>query len=364
MGNSVPDPGPQVLLGRRTLHPGSPPYVIAEIGVNHEGSLAQARQLIELAAEGGADAAKFQSYSADTLASRDSPAYWDMTKEPTSSQHELFEKYSNFGEDEYVELASHCSALGIDFLCTPFDDRSVEFLEPLVPAYKVASADITNVPFLQRIASRGKPVVLSTGASTLAEIDLAVDTLERGGSREIVLLHCILNYPTNNQNAHLRMITGLLRAYPDRLVGYSDHTLPDDSMTALVVAHLLGAVVIEKHFTHDKNLVGNDHYHAMDVADLKRFTALVADIHQLLGLSAVKSPIASEGVSRLNARRSIVVNRPVKSGDVLTDEDLTYKRPGSGLSPIHWYDVVGRVASRNLAVDEVLQWEDLARRDD
>ena len=359
----MPDPGPQVLLGRRTLHPRSPPYVIAEIGVNHEGSLTQAMRLIELAAEGGADAAKFQSYTADTLASRDSPAYWDTTKEPTSSQHELFEKYSNFGENEYVELAGHCSAVDIDFLCTPFDDRSVEFLEPLVPAYKVASADLTNLPFLGRIASKGKPVVLSTGASTLAEIDLAVDTLERGGSGEIVLLHCILNYPTQNQNAHLRMITGLLRVFPDRLVGYSDHTLPDESMTALVAAHLLGAVVIEKHFTHDKNLAGNDHYHAMDVADLKRFTALVGEIHQLLGSTDVKAPIASEEVSRRNARRSIVVNRPVRSGDVLRDEDLTYKRPGSGVSPIHWCEVVGRIASRDLAVDEVLQWEDLAHRD-
>ncbi len=359
----MPDPGPQLLLGRRTLHPRSPPYVIAEIGVNHEGSLTQAMRLIELAAEGGADAAKFQSYTADTLASRDSPAYWDTTKEPTSSQHELFEKYSNFGEDEYVELAGHCSAVGIDFLCTPFDDRSVEFLEPLVPAYKVASADLTNLPFLGRIASKGKPVVLSTGASTLAEIDLAVDTLERGGSGEIVLLHCILNYPTQNKNAHLRMITGLLRAFPGRLVGYSDHTLPDESMTALITSHLLGAVVIEKHFTHDKDLTGNDHYHAMDVTDLKRFTTLVGDIHQLLGSTDVKAPIASEEVSRLNARRSIVVNRPVKSGHALRDEDLTYKRPGAGVSPIHWCEVVGRVASRDLAVDEVLQWEDLARRD-
>ncbi len=357
------DLGPQVLLGRRTLERESPPYVIAEIGVNHEGSLDQAKRLIELAAEGGADAAKFQSYTADTLASRDSPAYWDMTKEPTSSQHELFDKYSSFGEGEYVELAGHCSSVGIDFLCTPFDDWSVEFLEPLVPAYKVASADITNVPFLRRIASKGKPVVLSTGASTLAEIGLATDTLKQGGSSEIVLLHCILNYPTNNENAHLRMITGLLRAFPDQLVGYSDHTLPDKSMTVLVVAHLLGAVVIEKHFTHDKNLTGNDHYHAMDVDDLKRFTVLIDDIYQLLGSTDVKSPIATEEVSRRNARRSIVVSRPVRAGHVLTDEDLTYKRPGSGVSPIHWCDVVGRVAVKDLAVDDILQWEDMIPRD-
>ena len=359
----MPDPEPQLLLGRRTVHSRSRPYVIAEIGMNHEGSLDQAKRLIELAVEGGADAAKFQSYTADTLASRDSPAYWDTTKEPTSSQHELFQKYSGFGEDEFTELASHCRTEGIDFLCTPFDNRSVEFLEPLVPAYKIASADLTNLPLLGLIASKGKPVLLSTGASTLAEIDVAVETLERNGSGEIVLLHCILNYPTDNQDAHLRMITGLIRAFPDHLVGYSDHTEPDELMSALVTSHLLGAVVIEKHFTEDKSLPGNDHYHAMDVDDLKQFTATLGDIHDLLGLTDVKKPIASEEVSRLNARRSIVVCRPVAAGQVLTDGDLTYKRPGSGVSPIHWSEVVGRVASRNLAVDDVLQWEDLSHRD-
>ena len=359
----MPDLGPQMLLGRKTLSAGSPPYVIAEVGVNHEGSLAKAKELIELAAEGGADAAKFQSYTADTLASRDSPAYWDLTAEPTLSQHELFGKYSSFGEGEYVELAGHCGSFGIDFLCTPFDDESVEFLEPLVPAYKVASADITNVPFLRRIALKGKPVILSTGASTLAEIDLATDELKQGGCSEIVLLHCILNYPTTNENAHLRMITGLLRAFPGQLIGYSDHTLPDDSMTALVVAHLLGAVVIEKHFTHDKNLTGNDHYHAMDLDDLKRFTSLIGDVYQLLGPTDLKSPITTEDASRRHARRSIVVNQSVKAGEVLTDEVLTYKRPGSGVSPIHWYEMVGRVAARDLDVDDVLQWEDLTRQD-
>jgi N-acetylneuraminate synthase len=155
------------------------------------------------------------------------------------------------------------------------------------------------------------------------------------------------------------MITGLLRAFPDQLVGYSDHTLPDEAMTPLVVAHLLGAVVIEKHFTHDKNLIGNDHYHAMDVDDLKRFTAGVGDIHRLLGQTDIKSPISTEDISRRNARRSIVVDRPIKAGEVIKDQDLTYKRPGLGVSPIHWAEIVGRVASRNLTVDEVIQWEDL-----
>ena len=321
----------------------------------------QATRLIDLAKLGGADAAKFQSYKADTLASKHSPAYWDTSKEPTQSQHQLFQKYDNFGPDDYIALAEHCRQAGIDFISTPFDDAAVEFLDPLVPFFKVASADITNIPFLRKVAAKGKPVVLSTGASTLGEIDIAVDTLTHAGCRDIVLLHCILNYPTDNANAHLRMITGLQRAYPDRLVGYSDHTLPDDAMTSLITAHLLGAVVIEKHLTHDKTLPGNDHYHAMDVHDLTRFVALVDRIHTLLGPSAHKAPIATETISRLNARRSIVLTKDVAAGHRLEAADFTYKRPGTGVSPLHWDEVLGRIAAQALPADHVLQWEDLAK---
>lgn len=346
-------------LSKRLLTPLSRPYVIAEIGVNHEGSMDQARRLIDLARQGGADAAKFQSYKADTLASRYSPAYWDTSKEPTQSQHQLFRKYDNFGPDEYVALADHCRQMDIDFVSTPFDDAAIEFLAPLVPFFKIASADLTNIPFLRKVAAMGKPVVLSTGASTLGEIDTAMDTLTCAGCQDIVLLHCILNYPTDNANAHLRMITSLKRAYPDRLVGYSDHTLPDDAMTSLVAAHLLGAVVIEKHFTHDKTLPGNDHYHAMDVHDLTRFVAQLDRVHTLLGPSTHKAPIVSESISRLNARRSIVLARDVAIGHRLETADLTYKRPGTGVSPLHWDEVLGRTVARALKADDVLQWEDL-----
>lgn len=346
-------------LGKRLLTAHSRPYIIAEIGVNHEGSMDQARRLIDLAKQGGADAAKFQSYKADTLASRHSPAYWDTSKEPTKSQHLLFQKYDNFGPDDYIALAEHCRKTGIEFLSTPFDDAAIEFLDPLVPFFKIASADLTNIPFLRKIAAKGKPVVLSTGASTLGETDIAVHTLGQSGCRDIVLLHCILNYPTDNINAHLRMINGLQRAYPDRLVGYSDHTLPDNAMTALMTAHLLGAVVIEKHFTHDKSLPGNDHYHAMDVHDLARFVTLVGHAHTLMGPSDFKAPIATEAISRRNARRSIVLARDVPAGHRLEAADLTYKRPGTGVSPLHWDEVLGRVAARALRADDVLQWEHL-----
>jgi sialic acid synthase SpsE len=176
-------------LGNFLLAPGNPPYVIAEIGVNHEGSIDQAKRLIELAKAGGANAAKFQSYKADTLASRHSPAYWDTTKEPTQSQHQLFKKYDKFGANDYLILAKHCQDVGIDFLSTPFDDAAVEFLDPIVPFFKIASADLTNVPFLRKIAAKRKAVVLSTGASTLGEIDIAIDTLIQAGCQDIVLLH-------------------------------------------------------------------------------------------------------------------------------------------------------------------------------
>ena len=348
-----------VKLGRRTMTPTSRPYIIAEIGVNHEGSLELAKRLIELAKEGGADGAKFQSYKADTLASKNSPAYWDTSKEATRSQHELFQKYDNFEPGDYAELARHAEKVGIDFLSTPFDDAAVDYLAPLVPFYKIASADITNTPLLRRVARTKKPVVLSTGASNMDEIRWSVSTLHEAGATDVVLLHCILNYPCENRNAHVRMITGLAEAFPDYLIGYSDHTVPDPDMTALAVAYSLGAVVLEKHFTHDKTLPGNDHYHAMDVHDLRRFVDRMGTIADILGEESAKAPISTEDISRLNARRSIVLARPVKGGQVLTEADLTYKRPGTGVGPQDWDRVIGMTVTKDLPDDHVLTWDDL-----
>lgn len=346
-------------IGYRTLEPGSRPYVIAEIGVNHGGSFELAKRLIELAKDGGADAAKFQSYKAASLASRNSPAYWDTTKEPTLSQRELFAKYDLFGPDEYVALAEHCGHVGIDFLSTPFDDQAIEFLEPLVPVFKIASADLTNVPFLRKVARTGKPIVLSTGASTLAEISRAVSTLRAAGCHQLALLHCVLNYPTPNFNAHIRMIEGLKRSFPDLQVGYSDHTLPDDAMTALVLATALGAVILEKHFTHDKALPGNDHYHAMDVNDLRRLGVLLDRTLELMGTEIEKTAIASEAPARQHARRSVVSAAALPAGAVLAETDLTTKRPAHGIAASEWDSVIGRRLRHAIPDDHVLQWSDL-----
>ncbi|MEW6387249.1 MAG: N-acetylneuraminate synthase family protein [Thermodesulfobacteriota bacterium] len=347
-----------ITIGEKVITEPSLPYVIAEIGVNHEGSLAKAKELIELARAGGADAVKFQTYKAETLASKQSPSYWDLDKESTTSQYELFKKYDHFGEREYEILAAYCQKLGIHFLSTPFDDRAVDFLTPLMPCIKVASADITNFPLLRRIAAKGKPVLISTGASTLAEIEMALVELERNGADSVAFLHCVLNYPTPYENAHLNMITGLRRVFPERVIGYSDHTLPDDRMLILTAAYLKGARIIEKHFTYDKTLPGNDHYHAMDVADLRRFQENLTLLRQVEG-ETHKAPLPSEDLARLNARRSIVLNRKVTKGTALAEDMLACKRPGFGISPIYWDEVIGKKTTRNLPEDTILQWSEL-----
>ncbi|MGA2622471.1 MAG: N-acetylneuraminate synthase family protein [Bacteroidota bacterium] len=348
----------KITLGKRVITPDSMPYVIAEIGVNHEESMAKAKELIEQAKEGGADAAKFQSYKAETLASKHSPAYWDTTKEPTTSQYQLFKKHDSFGAREFVELAGHCKKVGIDFISTPFDDDAIEFLYPLLPFYKIASADITNFPFIRKIAKKGKPILLSTGSSTLGEIETAVHELRSHGCKELALLQCVLNYPTADENANLRMIHGLHQAFPDLIIGYSDHTLPDPTMLTLTAAFLMGAVIIEKHFTYDKSLPGNDHYHAMDVRDLKVFVKNLAKLDRLNG-SLSKYPLPTEMISRKNARRSIVLKKNVPKGTILTEDMITYKRPGIGISPQFWDEVIGMRVIADLKEDDLLHWRDL-----
>ncbi len=331
------------------------PYIIAEIGVNHEGSMSKAKELIELAKLGGAHAAKFQTYKANRIASKQSPAYWDLNSEATTSQFELFKKYDAFGPSDYKELAAHCESVDIDFVSTPFDADAVELLDPLIPFFKIASADITNIPLLRQIASKGKPVVLSTGAATMEEIDAAIALLESCGCTSLSLLHCVLNYPTPEANANLGMITTLAERYSSQTIGYSDHTVPCEEMTALVASVLLGSCIIEKHFTHDKSLPGNDHYHAMDVEDLRNFTARCEKLHTLYG-TADKSTLASEESARQNARRSIVADTDIEAGETILETMITYKRPGTGIPVAAWDDIVGSTAKCPIPQDEVFQW--------
>lgn len=329
------------------------PFIIAEAGVNHEGSMQIAKRLIEEACEGGADAIKFQTYKANTIASKNSPAYWDTTKEPMTSQYELFCKHDKFWKKEMEELKSHCDKVGIEFLSTPFDIESAKFLNDLMDVFKISSSDITNKPFIEFICNFKKPIILSTGASFLYEIQESVSWIERAGNT-LALLHCVLNYPTPDENANLGMILGLKRAFPDKIIGYSDHTLPKD-MQICKNAILLGATIIEKHFTHDKTLTGNDHYHAMDKNDLTKFKKEIEETFKILGKFEV-SALDDEKLARDNARRSLVASKDIKKGDIIKRDDLTFKRPASGISPKFIDDIVGRRAFCNISEDDILKW--------
>lgn len=334
------------------------PYIIAEIGVNHEGSISKAKHLIDLSVSAGAHAAKFQTYKADTLASLDSPAYWDSSQESAKNQHELFKRYDSFNEKDYILLFEHCKNKGIEFLSTPFDIKSVEFLDPLLNFFKIASADINNLPLLKAIAKKKKPIILSTGASNLNEIKFAVNFLEKNGCPDIALLHCILNYPTKYKDANLSMIRDLSKHFPNYTIGYSDHTLPDEGMITLITSYLMGARIIEKHFTHNKTLPGNDHYHAMDAKDLKVFYNNLSKIIEIMG-NDQKVVLESEEIARLNARRSIVLNSDVIKGDIISESMITTKRPGTGISSLDWANIIGKTVNKDLKKNHILLWNDL-----
>ena len=329
------------------------PYIIAEAGVNHEGSIEIAKRLIDEAADAGANAIKFQTYKAGTLASKDSPAYWDLAKEPTKSQFELFSKHDKFWKNEMVELKYCCDKANIEFMSTPFDMEAAKFLNDLMDVFKISSSDITNKPFIEYICSFNKPIILSTGAASLLEIQEAVSWIEKFES-SLALLHCVLNYPTHDENANLGMIKGLKKAFPEKVIGYSDHTLPK-KMKTLEIATLLGATIIEKHFTHDKTLPGNDHYHAMDKEDLKIFYKNLDKIFNLLGSFKVEA-LVDEALSIKNARRSLVALKSIKQGETILMEHLTFKRPAHGISPKHIDEVIGTKAKIDIAEDTVLKW--------
>ncbi|WP_420264240.1 N-acetylneuraminate synthase family protein [Candidatus Magnetominusculus dajiuhuensis] len=331
----------------------SRPYIIAEAGVNHEGSMDLAKRLIDDAKEGGANAIKFQTYRAHTIASKHSPAYWDMAKEPTSSQYELFKKYDKFWKKECEELKRYCDRSDIGFMSTPFDVDAADFLNDLMDVFKISSSDITNKPFIDYICRFNKPVILSVGASYIYEVEEAISWIEEHGN-SMALLHCILSYPTMDADANLGMIIDLKKRYPGKLIGYSDHTLPRD-MKTLEAAVLVGAAIIEKHFTYDKTLPGNDHYHAMDKVDLKLFNANLDRLFTLLG-SFKKTSIPSEGLARLNARRSLVALRDIPIGKSIEEADITFKRPANGISPKFISEVVGKKAVADIRQDDILTW--------
>ena len=340
------------------------PFLIAEIGVNFYdiaekeeiSNMDAAKLMIMEAKKCDVDAVKFQSYKAETIASKNSPPYWDLSEEPTTSQFELFKKFDEFGKEEYRQLADFCKEVGIVFLSTPFDFESVDYLDEFMDVFKISSSDLTNIPFIQYIASKNKPILLSTGASTLNEIKQAVKAIEDVSTVDIAIMHCILSYPTDYRDANLLMIKDLAENFPDYEIGYSDHTKPDKNMFVLTTAFNYGADIIEKHFTLDKSLQGNDHYHAMDPEDVMVFKTNIRFLSQINGMKN-KQPLICESSARREARRSIILLKDIKKGEEITREMLTFKRPGTGISPARIDEVIGKKAAEDICEDTLLDFD-------
>ena len=339
-------------------------YLIAEMGVNFYDTAKQlnispleaAKLYIDKAAEAGIDCAKFQSYKANTIVSKNSPAYWDTTKEATKTQYELFQKFDGFGESEYKELCDYTHSKGMDFTSTPFDYASADYLYDMVDFYKISSSDLSNIPFIKHIAAKGKPMVVSVGAAYLSEVDEAIRAIKEVGNNDISILHCVLSYPTDPKDANLRIIETLKKVFPDVKVGFSDHVAPDPTMMTLATAYILGSEIIEKHFTLDKTLTGNDHYHSGDPEDFKKARANFDMIDTVLG-NPEKTVLDCELVPRREARRSLVLTRSMKAGEKITEKDIMPKRPGTGISPKYTDILLGRAVKQDLEEDTILTWD-------
>ena len=344
-----------VTVAGRVIGAGHPCFVIAEAGVNHNEDLELGKALIRAARENGADAIKFQTYKAERLSTRSAPRYWVEPGDPNGTQFDTFARLDGLDEAGHRELQAYARKLGILWFSTPFDEESADVLESLnVPAFKIASADMTCHPFLEHVARKGKPIFLSTGTATLGEVEEAVRVIRETGNGQIVLLHCTLSYPCPPGAINLRAMLTMREVFPECPVGLSDHSL---GIPVPLAAAALGAAAIEKHFTVDKRLPGSpDHHLSVDPAELRAMVEGIRAVEAALG-SPRKGPVDAEMAAYRLARRSLVAARLIPRGVVITREMLTYKRPGTGIPPRFLSTVVGRPARVDIVPDQVLTWD-------
>jgi N,N'-diacetyllegionaminate synthase len=343
-------------VGDRRIGDGSPAFVIAEAGVNHNGDLGLALRLIDAAADAGADAVKFQTFRTDALVTSDAPkAGYQAETTGDGGQRAMLARLE-LTADAHVDLRDRSHAHGLVFFSAPFDEASADLLERVgVPVFKVPSGEITNVPLLRHVAAKGRPIILSTGMSTIDEVDRAVETVRAAGDPPLALLHCVSAYPAPAAETNLRAIDALRTRFGCP-VGLSDHTLG----TAVAIAAVArGAVIIEKHLTLDKTLPGPDHRASLDPAEFCSLMRAIREVESALG-DGNKRPMASEADTRRVARKSLVAARPIKAGERLTISDVAIKRPGTGLAPAELPRVLGRALRRDLAADDLISWEALA----
>ena len=326
-------------------------YIIAEAGVNHNGSFSLACRLVEAAKEAGADCIKFQTFKSENLVSRSAKkAEYQKKTTGDSSQQEMLKKLE-LSFDEFLQLKKYCENVGICFLSTPFDFDSIEFLNSIdMPFWKIPSGEVTNLPYLLALAKTGKPVVMSTGMCNMEEILSAIAVLSSNGTKDIKLLHCNTEYPTPFEDVNLKAMQAMREAFHLE-VGYSDHT---KGIEVPIAAVALGATIIEKHFTLDRNMEGPDHKASLEPDELADMVRSIRNIEKALG-SGTKVPSPSEKKNISIARKSIVAKTKIKAGDIFTEENITVKRPGSGISPMKWFEVLGTKAMRSFDEDELIE---------
>lgn len=327
-------------------------YIIAEAGVNHNGDIDIAKKMMEAAAAAGADAIKFQTFHAESLVCRDAgkAEYQIKNTGHKETQYEMLKKLE-LTSRMHKKLLDYSKKCGIHFLSAPFDEESIELLEELgMDLYKIPSGEITNLPYLRKIAALGKQVILSTGMCTMEEVKEAVEVLKCAGSGEITVLHCNTQYPTPMEDVNLNVI-GTMRKSLGVSVGYSDHT---QGIEVPIAAVALGASVIEKHFTLDRSMEGPDHKASLEPQELKEMVQSIRNIEKALGRSE-KMPTESEKGNIAVARKSIVAKTKIQEGEILTEANITTKRPGTGLSPMLWDEIIGQKACRDFQADEMIE---------
>lgn len=338
-------------IAGRNIGPNLPSFIIAEAGVNHNGDLNIAHQLIDMAAQAGADAVKFQTFKAERLVTPYAPKadYQLHATNTGESQFEMLHRLE-LSPEAHGALLAHCQDMNILFMSTPFDEESVDFLDALgITVFKTPSGELTNLPFLIHVARKGKPMIVSTGMSYLGEVETAVRTIEKAGNSNIILLHCVSNYPADSSDVNLRAMHTMAAAF-GKPVGYSDHTLGSEVSLAAVA---LGACVIEKHFTLDRKLPGPDHHASLEPQE---FTAMVRGIRSVeaaLGHGR-KEPAASEVNTKAVARKSLVAARDIPAGASLTEDMIASKRPGTGLQPAMRAYLIGRTARVAISADTLI----------
>lgn len=326
--------------------------IIAEAGVNHNGSLENAKRLIEVAAEAGADIVKFQTGLLDNLVSKSAKMaeYQVANTGKKESQKDMLRKLL-LGFDDFIILADYCKKCGITFLSTPFDIDSIRFLEDLnMPFWKIPSGEVTNYPYLCEIGKTGRPVIMSTGMCEMYEIQDAIDVLNEKGAGNISLMHCNTEYPTPYEDVNLCAMQTMRDGFGLE-VGYSDHT---KGIEVPVAAVALGATIIEKHFTLSRNMEGPDHKASLEPDELAQMVRSIRNTEEAIG-SGEKKPTKSEVKNRDVARKSIVAKRSIKEGEVFTEENLCVKRPGNGICPMRWNEVLGKSAKRCFTEDELIE---------